>query len=76
MVTSVVFVLRKKRPHDHRAYKAFGYPVLPLIFIILGVLLLINTILTNPGATMVGLGFILSGIPCYFFFKKRKTLHL
>jgi APA family basic amino acid/polyamine antiporter len=76
MVTSVVFVLRKKRPHDHRAYKAFGYPVLPLIFIILGVLLLINTILTNPGATMVGLAFILSGIPCYFFFKKRKTLHL
>ena len=76
MVTGVVFVLRKKRLHDQRAYKAFGYPFVPLIFIILGVLLLINTILTNPGATMVGLAFILSGIPCYFFFKKTKTLHL
>jgi APA family basic amino acid/polyamine antiporter len=76
MVTSVVFVLRKRKPNTFRPYKAFGYPILPLIFIILGVLLLINTIITAPGATMIGLGFISSGIPCFYFFKKRKILHL
>jgi basic amino acid/polyamine antiporter, APA family len=74
MVTSVVFVLRKKRPDLPRDYKALGYPVLPLIFIILGVLLLINTIITNPKSTLVGLTFILSGIPCFFYFKKQKFL--
>ena len=72
MVTSVVFVLRKKKPDVPREYKALGYPVLPLIFIILGILLLINTILTNPKSTLIGLTFILSGIPCYFYFKKQK----
>ena len=71
MVTSVVFVLRKKRPELHREYKTLGYPVLPAIFIILGVLLLINTIITSPKSTLIGLTFILSGIPCYFFFKKK-----
>ena len=76
MVTSVVFVLRKRKPLEPRPYKAFGYPVLPMVFIILGVFLLINTIVTSPGATMVGLGFIFSGIPCYFWFKKRRFLHL
>lgn len=71
MVTSVVFVLRKKRPELHREYKTLGYPVLPAIFIILGVLLLINTVITSPKATLIGLAFILSGVPCYFFFKKK-----
>lgn len=71
MVTSVLFVMRKKRPDIEREYKALGYPILPAIFIILGVLLLINTIITSPKSTLIGLGFILSGIPCFFFFKKR-----
>lgn len=71
MVTSVVFVLRKKRPDLKREYKTLGYPVLPAIFIILGILLLINTIITSPKATLIGLAFILSGVPCYFFFKKK-----
>lgn len=75
MVTSVVFVLRKKRPDATREYKALGYPILPAVFIILGVLLLINTIMTSPQSTLIGLGFILSGIPVYFFFKRRKALH-
>jgi len=72
MVTSVVFVLRKKKPDLPREYKALGYPILPGIFIILGVLLLLNTIITSPKATLIGLGFILSGIPCFYLFKRQK----
>jgi APA family basic amino acid/polyamine antiporter len=71
MVTSVVFVLRKKRPDAVREYKTLGYPVLPAIFILTGILLLINTIITAPTSTAIGLGFILAGIPCYFFFKHK-----
>jgi len=76
LVTSVVFIMRKRKPLEPRAYKTFGYPFLPLLFILVGVLLLINTIMTNPQSTLVGIGFILSGVPCYFFFKRRKFLHL
>jgi APA family basic amino acid/polyamine antiporter len=73
MVTSVVFKLRKTRPHELRPYKAFGYPILPAIFILLGILLLINTVVTSPKPTLIGLGFIASGVPFYYFFTKRRN---
>jgi APA family basic amino acid/polyamine antiporter len=72
MVTGVVFTMRKRRPDIQRDYKTIGYPILPAVFIILGVLLLINTIYTSPKSTMIGLGFILSGIPVFYYFKKTK----
>ena len=74
MVTSVVFVLRIKQPHLPRSYRAFGYPILPAIFIFLGFLLLANTLQTNPQSSLIGLGFILSGIPCFYLFKRRKNM--
>lgn len=73
MVTGVVFVLRKRMPDAPREYKALGYPVLPMVFIILGVLLLINTVVTSPQNSFIGLAFILLGFPVYFYFKKKKT---
>ena len=73
MVTSVVFRMRKLRPDVKRDYKTIGYPVLPAIFIVVGVLLLINTIYTSPKSTMIGLAFILSGIPVFYYFKKTKS---
>jgi basic amino acid/polyamine antiporter, APA family len=70
-VTSVVFILRIKRPELKREYKALGYPILPGVFILLGVLLLINTIITSPKSTMIGLAFILAGIPFFYLFKRK-----
>ncbi|MBA2404236.1 MAG: amino acid permease [Bdellovibrionales bacterium] len=72
MVTGVVFKMRKTRPDIQRDYKTFGYPVLPAVFIIVGVLLLINTVYTSPTSSLIGLGFILSGIPVFFYFKKTR----
>ncbi len=73
MVTGVVFVLRKRMPDAPRPYKTIGYPVLPAIFILLGVLLLINTIVTMPKESSIGLGIILSGVPFFLYFKKQKA---
>lgn len=70
MVTGVVFVMRKKRPDAPRSYKAFGYPVVPVIFIVLAILLLVNTVIESPKESLIGLGFILAGIPVYYVFKK------
>ena len=70
MVTGVVFVMRKKRPDAPRAYKAVGYPVVPFIFIVLATLLLINTVFESPRESLIGLAFILSGIPVFFIFRK------
>jgi APA family basic amino acid/polyamine antiporter len=70
MVTGVVFVMRKKRPDAPRSYKTFGYPVVPVVFIVLAILLLINTVFESPKESMIGLAFILAGVPVYFIFKK------
>jgi APA family basic amino acid/polyamine antiporter len=72
MVTGVVFILRKRMPEAHRPYKTFGYPIVPIIFIGLAILLLINTVITLPRESTIGLGFILAGVPVYFFFKRAK----
>lgn len=72
MVTGVVFKMRKMRPNIQRDYKTFGYPVLPAVFIVVGILLLINTVYTSPKSTLIGLGFILAGIPAFYYFKRTK----
>lgn len=73
MVTGVVFVLRKRMPDAPRAYKTIGYPVLPAVFIILGILLLLNTVWTMPKESSIGLGIILSGLPVFMYFKNKKA---
>jgi basic amino acid/polyamine antiporter, APA family len=61
-----IFILRKKRPDLERPYKAFGYPVLPVIYIILGLTFCIFLIAFKPVYAASGLGIVLAGIPIYF----------
>jgi len=72
MVTGVVFVLRKRMPDAPRSYKALGYPVVPFIFIILAILLLVNTVVESPTESLIGLSFILAGVPVFYLFKRLK----
>ncbi|HZY38426.1 MAG TPA: amino acid permease [Mucilaginibacter sp.] len=50
--------------------KVIGYPVIPVIIILFCVALIINTIITQPGASAIGLLLILSGTPFYFYFRR------
>jgi len=61
-----IFILRKKLPNADRPYKAFGYPVLPVIYILLGVAFCILLIKYRPDYTWPGLIIALLGIPVYF----------
>ncbi|HEV7620632.1 MAG TPA: amino acid permease [Flavisolibacter sp.] len=61
-----IFILRKKRPNDVRPYKAFGYPVLPIIYIIMGISFCLLLIKYKPAFTWPGLIIVLIGIPIYF----------
>lgn len=71
LTTSAVFVLRRKMPDAERPYRTLGYPLTPLIFILVGVWLLINTLQTSPLEAGIGLLLISLGIPIYFYFKKN-----
>jgi APA family basic amino acid/polyamine antiporter len=61
-----IFILRKKRPDAERPYKAFGYPLLPAIYIIMGVTFCLLLIKYKPQYTWPGLVIVLIGIPLYF----------
>lgn len=61
-----VIVLRKKRPELERPYKAFGYPVVPVVYMILASIFCISLIIYRPDFTIRGLIIVLSGIPVYY----------
>ena len=61
-----IFILRKKRPEADRPYKAFGYPVLPILYIIMGLAFCILLIIYRPKFTWPGLIIALIGIPIYY----------
>jgi basic amino acid/polyamine antiporter, APA family len=72
-----IFILRKKRPDLPRPYKAFGYPVLPIIYIVMGTSFCVLLIIYKPEFTWPGLIIALLGIPLYYIAnagnRKNKT---
>jgi len=68
-----IFILRKKRPDLERPYKAFGYPVLPLIYIFMGLSFCVLLIMFKPEYTWPGLIITLLGVPLYFIAVRAKT---
>jgi APA family basic amino acid/polyamine antiporter len=67
-----IFILRKKRPDVQRPYKAFGYPVIPLVYISMGVTFCTMLIIYKPKFTWPGLIITLIGIPIYFIAMQRQ----
>lgn len=65
-----VFVLRVKMPDAPRPYKAWGYPIVPAIFILFCVALLIITFASKPREATMGLVLITTGIPFYFYWNR------
>jgi len=66
-----VFILRRKMKDTPRPYKALGYPVLPLIFVLFCITLVVVTIIQNPRDAGIGLALVLSGIPFYIFWNRK-----
>src|SRR5690606_11437429 len=68
-----IFILRKKLPQAERPYKAFGYPVLPALYIVAGISFCILLIWFKPQFTWPGLIIVLLGIPVYYFMKRNTS---
>jgi APA family basic amino acid/polyamine antiporter len=68
-----LFILRFKRPNAERPYRAFGYPVLPAIYIVMAVFIDIVLLLYKPQFTWPGLIIVLLGIPVYYAWRWRRT---
>jgi APA family basic amino acid/polyamine antiporter len=68
-----IFILRKKRPDIERPYKAFGYPFLPLVYVLMGLSFCVLLIMFKPEYTWPGLIITLLGVPLYFIAVRTKS---
>jgi APA family basic amino acid/polyamine antiporter len=64
-----IYVLRVKQPHVDRPYRAFGYPVIPALYIIGAMVILIVLFIYQTATTWPGLVIVLSGVPVYFIWR-------
>lgn len=81
MVAGVI-VLRRTHPQAPRPYRMWGYPVTAVLFLLFTAAFLINMLITRPIPSLAGLLLILSGVPVYFIWLRRRgdvgadSLHL
>jgi APA family basic amino acid/polyamine antiporter len=66
-----VIVLRRREPDMPRPYRCWGYPVLPLVFVVFAAGFVVSTIVQTPREAAIGLGLILTGVPAYRFWARR-----
>ena len=72
LTTATVFVFRKRHPELERPYRAWGYPIVPLLFLLVAGALLVNTLITSPKQSITGLGLIALGLPVYYYWHREK----
>jgi basic amino acid/polyamine antiporter, APA family len=64
-----VIILRRRLPDLHRPYRVWGYPILPVAFIIAALAIVANTLVSKPIESVLGLAIILAGVPLYYAWK-------
>ena len=72
MTTSAVFVLRRKMPDAPRPYKTLGYPLIPLVFVLVAFWLTVNTLVARPIESATGLILIVLGLPVFAYYRYRR----
>ncbi|MCP9495422.1 MAG: amino acid permease [Pyrinomonadaceae bacterium MAG19_C2-C3] len=70
LATASVFIFRTRLPDAERPYKTWGYPVVPVLFLLVTAALLINTLLTTPRQALTGLALIALGLPVYWYWTR------
>lgn len=66
-----VIILRFKQPGISRPYRAWGYPLLPVLFVLINVGVFVNTILAQPVQSLIGLVILVAGIPAFLYWQSR-----
>ena len=72
LATASVFVFRRRLPDAPRAYRTIGYPVVPILFLLVAGWLIVNTFMATPGRALAGVGLMLAGLPFYWYWSKER----
>jgi basic amino acid/polyamine antiporter, APA family len=71
LTIGAIFRLRRLRPNVERPYKAYGYPIVPVLYILLAAAILVILFIYRPATTFPGVVIVLLGVPAYFAFKRQ-----
>jgi basic amino acid/polyamine antiporter, APA family len=72
--TGSLFIFRRTMPDAHRPYRALGYPVVPVIFLLVTAALLINTFVAAPNEALKGVAVLLAGLPLYWYWSRKNPI--
>lgn len=72
LTVGALLVLRMKRPELHRPYRIWGYPIVPVLFILVSLGIALATLQEKPMDALRGLGIVGLGVPAYFFWSRSK----
>lgn len=70
LLVAAVLVMRRKNPGMPRPYRAWGYPAVPIIAILLAILLIVDLAILAPTTCGIGCAIVLSGLPVYFLWRR------
>jgi APA family basic amino acid/polyamine antiporter len=73
-MVAAVMVLRRKAPAVQRPYRTWGYPIVPIISMILAVLLIVDLAYVAPTTSGIGILIVLTGVPIYFLWCKPAAI--
>lgn len=71
LITSTVFIFRMRDPDADRPYRTFGYPIVPVIFLLVTGWLLLQTLYDDTRNSLIGIALILLGLPVYYFLTRN-----
>jgi APA family basic amino acid/polyamine antiporter len=71
LMVGAVIVMRRKAPTLERPYRTFGYPLVPIIYILIAVLLVVDLAILKRDTSGIGYLLVLTGLPVYFLWRKR-----
>ena len=73
LMVAAVIVLRRKRAADTRPYRTWGYPVVPIVYILLALFLIVDLAWLAPSTSGIGYLFVLSGLPAYLLWNRSRV---
>jgi APA family basic amino acid/polyamine antiporter len=73
LATASVFVFRRRMPDAERTYRTLGYPVVPILFMLVATAIIINTLVTTPDRALAGVGLMLAGLPFYWYWSRKSA---
>jgi APA family basic amino acid/polyamine antiporter len=74
LMVAAVMTFRRKTPAAERPYRMWGYPIVPIVSMVLAALLIADLAYVAPATSGIGILIVLSGVPIYFLWRKRAVV--